>query len=78
MSDRCSAEPQWLWRPSIRNARREIAERIGGACAITLRNTWRRPAGTPMRMRPTRPACPWTLEQCLDEGFWLEGREPVP
>ena len=69
------------WEASIANQRDDIAEHLGDnpslkpllpqALATAYRKARREATGETGLPGPTFPdACPWTVEQALDEGFW--------
>ena len=76
-----TARPRRGWRVTVANAREEIAKRATGALqrhpAAYLPDAYRQ-ARRHVALAMDRPladfpeACPWTIDQVLDEEFWPE------
>ena len=78
-----AARPRRGWRVTVANAREEIAKRATGGLhrhpAAYLPDAYRQ-ARRNAALALDRPladvpeACPWSVEQVLDEDFWPEGQ----
>jgi Domain of unknown function DUF29 len=76
-----ASAPRRGWRVTIRNARREIRKRaLGGLrdypaayLPVAYREAREDAAdGTDLPLATFPEACPWTVEEVLDEAFWPE------
>jgi hypothetical protein len=80
-----AADPRRLWRVTVRHARREIADDLAenrslqGYPAERLSLAYRRARldaadETGLSLATFPEACPWPIDQVLDEEFWPEAR----